>query len=94
MKFQILIKIYDLMHDGIEGFLIKEDAEAAYKEYTGYDYPKNEEDIEDIPEKVRMTTIQEIELSAGVCPASREGEVSGKCIQRENGRESHEHRHN
>ena len=76
MKFQILIKIYDLMHDGIGGFLIKEDAEAAYKEYTGHDYPKNEEDIEDIPEKVRMTTIQEIELSDVVCPASRKGGIS------------------
>ncbi len=47
-KIFVLIKIFKGIHDGVELFWNENEAERAYRRYTGYDYPEDEESFENI----------------------------------------------
>jgi hypothetical protein len=63
-KIFVLLQVYDGLNDGIGLFWDEKESEAAFKEYTGHDYPENnsEEAWEDIPEKLSDTQIYEVVL--------------------------------
>ena len=63
-KIFVLLQVYDGLNDGIGLFWDEHEAEAAFKDYTGCEYPEDnsEEAWEDIPEKLSDTQIYEVVL--------------------------------
>lgn len=58
----ILVKMYQGLHDGVGLFFNEDKAEKAYKEYTGYPYPTEEEGFQEIPDKFVDSRIFEVKL--------------------------------